>query len=29
MECTAKEEEEIKNRGANTYQIYTELMVRH
>ena len=29
MECTAKEEEEIKKRGANTYQIYTELMVRH
>ena len=29
MECTAKEEEEIKQRGANTYQIYTELMVRH
>jgi len=29
MNCTAKEEEEIKNRGTNTYQIYTELMVRH
>ena len=29
MQCTADEEKEIKNRGENTYQIYTELMVRH